>query len=151
MLTVERSHGACAAGFLGIGRTVEPQPEMIHLDWISWRIQACVRERSAKNNRRRSGPGCDNEGLYAETADKSGMAISMPVRFNIALVPGHSKRRLWDLNDEKVEISLRRQAGNSDMHDLDRAFGVDCHACAGLWKASARAGRYDHRELEDLR
>ena len=38
MLTVKRSHGGWAAGFLGIGRTVEPQPKMIHLDWISWWI-----------------------------------------------------------------------------------------------------------------
>src|SRR5262245_65525883 len=109
MRTVKRSHGGRAASFLGISRTVEPQPEMIHLDWVSRRIQTCVGEWSVENNRCRSTPGRHNKGLYAETADKSAMAIAMPVGFDIALVPGHSKRRLWNLDDEKVEVGLGRQ------------------------------------------
>jgi hypothetical protein len=87
MLTVKWSHGSWAASFLGIRRIVKPQSKMIHLDWASRRICSCVRECIVKNKRCRSTARCYNKSLYTKTANKNTVAMSMPVSFNIALVP----------------------------------------------------------------
>jgi hypothetical protein len=48
MLTIERRLSTRATYLYGIAWIIEPQPEMIHLEWRGYRIRAGVREHAAR-------------------------------------------------------------------------------------------------------
>ena len=71
------------------------------------------------------------------------MALAVPVGLDVALVPAEAERCVRQLNDEQIEIRLRRQAMHRHVHHLDAADGVDRHVCARLDKQAAASALAD--------
>ncbi len=74
---------------------------------------------------------CHPERLDVEAADEALAPVAAGVRLDVALVPRHAKWWVGELGDEEVEVGVGRQAVHGDVHNLDRADGVDGHRAGG--------------------
>ena len=105
MIAVEGRHIARTSRRYGIGCVAEPQPEMVHLhrrrDGIRQRVNAGMRLWGSTSRR------SEDEGLAAEYAKKLLTTTPAFIGVDIALVPGHRKRRRWDLEHEEGEARIR--------------------------------------------
>src|SRR5262249_60647122 len=67
----------------------------------------------------------DDERLDVEAADELPVAAAVGVGLDVALIPRHAEGPVRDLDDEEVEIGVRRQPADVDVHSFDRTFGLD--------------------------
>src|SRR5262249_43051056 len=107
MSAVKRGHGTRTVRLYGVGRRVEPDSEMVDLDWLCCRVRDCVVREHLW--RRRDIRGND-KGFPAEPAEEIGDADAVGIGFDVPLVPGQADRLFRSLDHEDIEIRLRRKA-----------------------------------------
>src|SRR5581483_4875748 len=119
---------------------------MVHLDGVKHRIQAGVREWSLKDNWRRGGACRDRKRLNAKNADDAQMTVSLFVRRDVALIPGKSKRRFRNLDDEEIVIGIRSKPLNRYLHRLNGSVLKDSNRAACTRQARFGSCGDDHFE-----
>jgi hypothetical protein len=88
---------------------VQPEAEMKSVDRLRLRIRARIRKRVVVHERRRHAALRDDEGLFVEAADERSMTLAGLIGFDIPLVPREAERRARLLDDEKIEVGIRRE------------------------------------------
>jgi hypothetical protein len=63
---------------------------------------------------------------------------------DVALVPRQAEFRGWFLDDEKVEVRIRRQPKDTYFHQFSDSGGVHIDVCASLQQFAGQPGRWDH-------
>ena len=114
VLPVKGGHGIWAACINRVVRVVEPQTQVVKLDRISRGIGCRIRKLWVVE-RCRSGSGGwgrNDESLDTEPTYEPFMTDAIPVRLNIALVPGKAKWRLRYLDHKEIKVSVGRQPPN---------------------------------------
>src|SRR5262249_376505 len=111
MFAVERGVGIRTSCLCGIIRRIEPKPEVIHLHGIGLHASCCLWDDGGRRRKLiwpRRVAGGNNEILFTEAADKIADAGGGGISGNVAHIPRGSKRRVRNLNYEKVEVGVRR-------------------------------------------
>ncbi len=150
VLAVEGRHRSRAPGILSVRERVEPQAQMIHLEWSRGGIHARIRERAREDQRSRSAVRCDGERLDAEDSPDVLKRVAILIGLDVSLIPGHPKRRLRSLEHKEVEAGLRGQTMRRDVQILGGAVIDHTDICARVREARSRSGRYGHIELNTL-
>jgi hypothetical protein len=122
VITTETRRGVRTAGRgRGIGRA-EPESEVIGVDRLGRGTLVRIRERRLivhDGRRLAAGRLRDDERLGAEDALEALVPFAVVVRLDVALVPGETERRRRQLEHEEVELGVRRQPRDVDVHPLD--------------------------------
>src|SRR5438067_1191525 len=117
---------------------------MVHVhrrrDGIRQRINAGMRLWGSTSRR------SEDEGLAAEYAKKLLTTTPAFIGVDIALVPGHRKRRRWDLEHEEGEARIRPQTINHHVHTLVCPHVVDRYVSMRVRQAVFRPSRDHHVE-----
>jgi hypothetical protein len=113
VLAVKRRNRRGTTRCLGRRRRAKPKAEVVHLYRVERRVQARIRKRSIEHDRGWCAARRHCKRLNAEAANELPVASSILVGFDVALVPGDSKRSFGDLDDKEVELGVGRQVSFS--------------------------------------
>ena len=138
-------------GGFGFGQTtgsrvstgVEPQSEVEGVDRRGRRVRVGVG--GVWGRRRLPPPGATMNVSMLNRPTNVALALTGAVGLHVALVPGQPEGTVRHLDDEEVELRLRRQSLGLDVHDLDRPLRGDAdvrlrvrHAARALTDAAER-------------
>lgn len=129
-----------------VGRA-KPQSQVVRVNGIERRIQACIWERASEYDWRGRAARGRGKGFNTETADEPFVSSPVFVGVDLSLIPGHTEGRLGDLDDEELELCVWGQTLYRDFHDLDGPGWCDLDRAAGAGEARLGPCRDDHVEF----
>jgi hypothetical protein len=106
---------------------IEPDAEMVHVNWIERRVDCVWEDSVGEHNRRGRAALRNGKRLYAKPSGELLVSAALFARFQVALVPGNTERILGHLNHEEIEVSVRRKTLHIDVQDFGAAGGPDRH------------------------
>lgn len=141
VVTIEGRRGRRASGRgSGVWRT-EPKTDVEGMDRRGSRVYAGIGKWTlVMHDRCGADSRSHDEGFNAESANEVGNPLAVFVRREVALVPGQTKGRVWELDYEGVEFGLWRQAASFQVHDFHIAERVDCYSSPGVRNAVGGGG-----------
>src|SRR4029077_8486120 len=113
--------------------------QVVHLYRIGRWVGGCVRERATGESvRRRGNAGRHDKRLNAETTDEVPHARPGAVGLDVALIPGHAKRWIRNLDYKKIKPGVGWEAGYLNVHVFHRSERVNCNPplCIGNTSSS---------------
>src|SRR6516165_11400824 len=106
------------------------------MDRAGGRVRAGIREGwFIEHHGSRTGAGRYDKRLHAKASDEVGNTLASAVCFEVSLIPRKTKRRVRQLDDEDIEISVVWQAARLYMHYLGNADGIDGYTAFGVRNA----------------